>query len=529
MASGNLDFPNKLPISQTGHSPAKLPPPSKEATQSKGRVIETFHTAVSTKVSETKTYYPSFGEKIQAPPKSSWKKVAKRILFYTLCIATGVGIIPLAIFLIRKYAFHYSLKRSLDGESLPPLSEPRVGKYYKADLCLAKTADEGYTWKKTFIRSAESSIELSVNYAGGKEFQKTLRLIEERLQKKERLRVHLLLNPEFLEPEDETKLAFLQETYKDRFTYLIRPTQVYFSRGPHTEENHVKMLVVDEKYFVSGGTSIQPRLSRETQGGRPDVKTPKAVFSRTLDPSSRDNDIVGESEDVAKVMRRQFFNLFQISQRRVLNQPTKSRFFPFEGTKGKCLAFDKSGPIRGAKMKVIVGGPEHWRDNPITKQYVKRINKAKQSIDLASLEFWPHKTIREALKNKKAIPIRLHLGGTADKSSSGRCMQIYRSRVYYEIPTKVYEYQVKKQMYHKKIAVFDDTHTIIGSYNLGKKSALYDQEMICVVKDKRVAQAVKEVLTEDEKRSREVRGKILEHHTRHKILGAFIKWFEEFV
>lgn len=52
-------------------------------------------------------------------------------------------------------------------------------------------------------------------------------------------------------------------------------------------------------------------------------------------------------------------------------------------------------------------------------------------------------------------------------------------------------------MYHKKIVVIDNKTTIIGSFNLGYKSAYCDDENICIINDARVAEDVNSSLEAD--------------------------------
>ena len=489
--------------------------------------------SVQNPISKIQKKYLSFGEKIRGPKPPHWVRVASKVCLIVACCLSVIGIIPLLICAVRKAAYKYQLKHSLP-EQVEGKKEsgegPHVGKYYEARICVAKTADEGFAWKQEIIRSAETSIELSANYGGGKEFQMILTLIEERLAAKGELKVHILLNPEMLEKEDKQRLEELQKTYRDRFMYLIHSPRVHFKGGIHTEENHVKMLVVDEKYFVTGGTSIHPKLSRETNTDSADVKALQAPMSHTLHPLYRDNDITGESEPIAQVMRNQFYKLLQICEMHELNKPAEPRFFECSARKGTCVAFDRANPLSGVRMKVLVGGPEHRRHNPITEQYMKRIRKAQHSIVLANMQFYPHREIRSALLEKKQthVPITLVTGGTPkDSCVGGRC-QVWRSRVRYDIPDEVYEYQAP-HLYHKKIALFDSKHTVIGSYNLGRKSSLYDHEMICVLKDERVTALFKDILEEDKKRSFEVRSTILKHHLWHRFFGGLLRVFEQFI
>ena len=257
----------------------------------------------------------------------------------------------------------------------------------------------------------------------------------------------------------------------------------------------------------------------------------KAPLAKCLDPTVRDSDIVGESVALAQVMRGQFYKLLQICEMHVMNKPVESRFCCFEGKKGTCQEFDKAQVFRNVRMKVIVGGPEHRLDNPITRHYVKRITKAQEDIVLAHLQFYPHQEILDALKQKKkeGVPIILVTPGVKDKSCFGRCVQVWISRSNYDIPSEVYEYQVTKQLFHKKIGVFDSKYTVIGSYNLGRKSSLYDHELICVIKDAAVSARVKKILDTDmHSCSLEVRGLVLKYCIWNKIFAGLLSPFKRF-
>jgi phosphatidylserine/phosphatidylglycerophosphate/cardiolipin synthase-like enzyme len=47
----------------------------------------------------------------------------------------------------------------------------------------------------------------------------------------------------------------------------------------------------------------------------------------------------------------------------------------------------------------------------------------------------------------------------------------------------VYEWIDPLSLYHRKVMVIDEKHIIIGSYNLGIKSANYDYECALVIED----------------------------------------------
>jgi phosphatidylserine/phosphatidylglycerophosphate/cardiolipin synthase-like enzyme len=229
---------------------------------------------------------------------------------------------------------------------------------------------------------------------------------------------------------------------------------------------------------------------------------------------TRDNDIVGEGEQTASVMRKEFFNLLQLCEQQVVNKPAANRAFVVSGETGHCSPFhEEAGLFANARLKVIVGGPEHGNNNPIVHQYVKRIYKAKKEICFANFQFNPIATIIQALIKKRTSParpsIRLISNGTIGKSHATTCSSVLTSRANYKYVDTAYEFSTPKTQYHKKVALFDDLHTIIGSANLGPKSLRFDREMICDIKDERVASAMRQVLQEDVKRAMPVTRKVI--------------------
>lgn len=447
--------------------------------------------------------YPSFGEKIseQAPPR--WAQTSGKIAKWS------------------RFAHDRSQHRL---PSLP--TPPQVGHYYSSDLFVTSTADESHEWKKEMIRSAKQSIELSANFAGGEKFQEILELIEQRLQEVPLLKAHLLLSPDFLKsPGCREKLRHLQEAFPERFQYLIHGRSYHVTRrGIHTEENHVKLLIVDEKYFVMGGTSITNNLSSE-------YATPSQSTLSAYSSSSRDNDIAGESLPLAKVMRQEYFNLLQICERHVFLRPATNKFFSVgarKEEKGICQRFQNEHVFRKAKVKVLVGGPEHGRYNPITFQYIKRIERAQHHVRLAHMFFFPDRRILQTLKKKRgSAHITLITGKTYDRKNCTFSQAGWRSRLQYAIPHHTFEYSHKPgQLFHKKVALFDTSHAIIGSYNLGKKSAFFDHEIICVIKDPRVVSRFQTLFEEDRQRSQEIVNQGGPLVLRH-LLGAIAKLPEQ--
>lgn len=474
-----------------------------------------------------KTHSPSFGEKTAKDKESLTSlifKVAACAVVIAASAAVGflVGGLPGAVIgaaiAVKVLSTTAIVKSVIDSftdfrlaKEVPQTPHPegasRPGKYTKADIRLTKSADETLAWKKELISQAEASIEISGNYAGGTDFREVLDLIDTRMKQKERLKTHLLVSLPLLEDEDKAAIEKLKQAYGTRFEVLITDASFHFDVGsmPYSEENHVKMVVVDGKYFVAGGSGIHPRLCHEKidKNGPKENPTMAAKF---LEPTSRDTDIVGESSKIAEGMRHEFFNLWRLWETRTLDNEPKSRYFALTGAKGHSEKFSNAdGLYKNVRLKYLVGGPEHRGNNAIVTAYAKRIRKAKEKIGLASLLFNPSKKIQKALQearqNNPEMKMTAYLNGRCD-STFLRQLLLLAAKRHYHLMDVVYEYEQPDQLYHKKVATFDKSHMIIGSFNLGKKSAKFDHEIAFVIKDARLVATCEQDLKEDATRSR---------------------------
>lgn len=458
------------------------------------------------------SYYPQFGEKTGSD-MPSWKKIAKAVAAVAMVIltvvmlagplagfATAAGIVTVIatkeiIQKIRQLRFFSEIPKA---ELVPS----NVGKYSLANVRLAKTSQEGMQWKKELIASAQESLELSANFAGGSTFREVLAILKKKMQERPQFKTHMLLTVDFLEKEDLKILQSMQTEFESRFQLLITDRHFRVSPVIHSEENHVKLLVVDGKYFVAGGSGIHPRLSSDIFETEKEEEKP-TKFATLIEKRALDMDIVAESKPLSETLRRQFFNLYRIWETRTNKSLHNDRFFPLINEAGYCKKFHEGeGLIQSVRLKCIVGGPEHRGKNPIVRAYAKRILKAKSEVRLANLQFNPTKKIREALGNarphKKIIG---YFNGIGKVSTPGRKIGVLTNRRNYPLLHKVYEFKSDFQMYHKKVATFDDTHLIIGSFNIGEKSCKFDHELVVVAKDQRVTRSCKAVLKMDGKRS----------------------------
>lgn len=470
---------------------------------------------------------PEIGENREKTESLSWAKIARRVVVFALPVILGavIGLVvggpvglaigaasgivaSLSLFGAKKIydcVYQKRFLRELPAEGGHKVSSEsgKIGKYYEADVRLISRADRSLEWKKALIESAQESIEISANFAGGSSFREVLDCIEHKMDEKERVKTHMILSVDLLEDEDYAFLKKLQEKFGDRFQLLVTDRHYKLGLDLHTEENHIKMVVVDGKYFVGGGTSIHPRFCREEYNPDLDDEKPTPA-AQLLEQASKDADVVGKSPKIAQALRDQFFNLYRVWEIRTTQTDHPSRYFDLKGPAGHIQRFeDEPGLVRNARMKALVCGPEHHGNNAIVQQYEKRILAAKDEIRLANLMFRPTKKVRNALKRATARRIA-HLNGINPDSLIGTKTHTHGGRRYYSLLDTVYEYQGRNQTYHKKVAVFDNTHMIIGSFNLGKKSAKFDHELCFVLKNSEMATQCKKALRQDKKTAKKI-------------------------
>jgi phosphatidylserine/phosphatidylglycerophosphate/cardiolipin synthase-like enzyme len=505
-------------------------------------------------IGSRKIVYPEVGQDAEKVKTYSFFDVLKKVTVAASIVFSGIAIGLLAggpfgaslgavvaagvigIAAVAKIIYDFVTKNQFLRALPSPThtSEHKVGKYYHAKTIVTDTADAGFEWKKKLINAARESIELSANFAGGSSFREILSLIDAKMSKNAKVKTHLIISIDLLEAADSEALTKLQQKFPDRFSLLSLDRYYKVGFDLHSEENHMKMLLVDGKYFVAGGTSIHPRFCHENYEPEHDNETP-TLAARLLEGASRDSDAVGQSVELCSAMRNQFFKLYRLWEiRSTSNDRVPSRFYPLKGEKCHIAGFSALETVR---MKFIVSGPEHRGNNAIVKEYEKRILHAKNEVRLGTNRFCPSKKIRNALldvksKNPAFRRIAYVNGmGAGFTVGSARSVQIHAGRAHYHLVDKVYEYAKEHQFYHKKVASFDDTHMIIGSYNLGRKSTRYDHEMIFVIKNKKITNECRETLKEDGRRSTKITAKTSRELTIFERLFSWIihKTTENFV
>ncbi|MCB1112153.1 MAG: phosphatidylserine/phosphatidylglycerophosphate/cardiolipin synthase family protein [Chlamydiia bacterium] len=389
----------------------------------------------------------------------------------------------------------------LDTELYHDVNSLRAGDLVKGNRAfVTENAAESLENKLKIIKSAKQSIEISANYLGGNCCNLLLQSLIERLETRKGLQVHILVTPDFLGDEDLKNLEWMQEKYPDRFHLVITPVKVDLTPCFRFHENHVKVVIVDEKYFVFGGSSIQDFLS--TQGNAEAPFAPDANFlqKNILASSARDHDVVG-CGPIASVMRKEFFKLYGIWECKtdIKSEKPASHYYPLtveipkenEVLDEKVLKSDVS-------MRFLMSYPEETGSNPITKAYSDIIKVADEVI-IGNMYFDPHKQIAEQLYKKKVTLVTN--GYTEGMSPLENIAFIWGGRYYHypKLHADVYEFNIKNGLYHAKVIAAKGAHSVagIGSYNFGWRSHANDHEAFMLLYGYEITRNMEDIINTD--------------------------------
>lgn len=403
---------------------------------------------------------------------------------------------------------------------------------------VGKNTTDTSEWKVELLKNAKISVEMSCGYAGGERYLEVCDILRALLETNPNIQIHFMVsqNSGLLSKSDQKILQELKKNYPNNFKYLITDFSglLIQSGGVYTTENHMKMLIVDEKYFQVGGTNLVDNLARSS---KPDEYSPKTLQQAFLPEASSDQDVV-VSGPMAKKLREDFYNVWELYKTkgslRNSSGPlkfAKTEYFPIS-EEGRAVVEElENHPdlVRNVNLYATVSGPRfHYHE--IGDYIMYYTMNAKSRIDIAHMYFFPVERINKELINaaKRDIAINLITNGLrvhSTTSNSTIALYAYINRANYlpimlgrnfsftqkDVakktplrPTHVFEYDVRNNLYHKKVMVFDGRYSVVGSYNLGAKSENSDFEVNVVIDSQDVAQQLLEVLEEDKPLSEEI-------------------------
>ncbi len=400
----------------------------------------------------------------------------------------------------------------------------------KNEIILCRHSLDAFDWAKTFISQAESAIEWSPCLTGGILFNEICALLEERLREQPRLRVHVFLSPQFLEPSNHACLQHIQKQYANRFHCVYTTTVVSLGRNVHCTDSHVKLLIVDGKYFVTGGSNYDYTIASE--GTHPEPRRVKPIhIGSQLPNGARDQDVAGAGP-LAEELRLLFYQLYatwqeyadtqRLSYRFFEMSPEKTGWFPIQGSVATVDLFHASPQVHwiaGSHCRPLLSGP-HQTTNVITRTYEQWIDQAEYEICIANLYFSPTESLKQSLMRaaQRGISLVVLTNGIHEHTPAytrlwacahrlSYCHMLYGTE--YSLnqekecrnavccPTEIYEYDVDQLILHKKVMLVDEKRLLLGSYNLGLRSHEADFELDLAIEDEAICKEAKQIYLED--------------------------------
>lgn len=425
----------------------------------------------------------------------------------------------------------------LASGSLFAADAPEVGVYdTRSAVMVTRDAAETTRWKLELLRHAQQSIEVSANFAGGPDYRQGLRFMAEAMDRNPNLQVHLMYETILMDPEDKAMTEAIARDYPEQFHAVQNAIELEIVEYGASIGNHLKILVVDEKYFVIGGTNFEQTLS--TEGLRPEIEPHRDNGVGALGyAGSRDMDVVGVGP-MAETLRKVYFVTHARFERLILDGrmvrddaelAPYSRYTSIDASKATVIESLDNNPelIRGAPVKLTVGGAHYAGGNPITHEYTRLITNAQKTIDIGNLYMMPVRPIFNALLDagNRGVAMTITTNGVHDRSPHMTELFAWGGRLNYyplltgvelegpdyffadEIPAnnvQLREYYVERVAYHKKMMVVDGKTVVIGCYNFGKKSDTGDYELILTIESEIAAKKALEVLAVDHAHSRPV-------------------------
>lgn len=353
---------------------------------------------------------------------------------------------------------------------------------------IANNSKTSFEQKLKFVSEAKQSVEISFNFAGGKNLQSLLKVVEEKHNTLSGFKTHILVSEDLLRKKDKKTLENLKNKYPESFFYIITDRQLDIEE-PMSIENHAKMLIVDGHYSSVGGSGVESHLNQQKLVEEQTVEDKKlGIFN----DNTRDCDIFLKG-DISLSIRQEFYKLYWIWLYKMNKVPSTNEGKPntvdINHTLGSRAFIKKSKVKENVDCEFLVCGPEDVENNAITLKIVDMVNSAKESIDIGNLYFNPDRRISKALSKAKERGVSV-IGVFNGYGWKHHPMHMHFPAVNhqnYNCLTQAYERSIANQLYHKKVIVVDRTKSLTMSYNLGMKSGFCDYECGVYSEDARIA------------------------------------------
>lgn len=403
---------------------------------------------------------------------------------------------------------------------------------------LTKDSDETQDWKIRLIQEAKLSLEISTGFCLGTVFEDLLSAVHTKLIENREIKIDLLLFQamDFIKEEHFQFLDSLQSEYSDQFSYYTSEASGLIRQGDkaYVTENHTKLMIVDEKYVLLGGTNLVDQLSTTDVNKYP---RPDAMGSEFLPGASSDMDTVIRGP-VAKKLRKEYFQMVALFKS---GESLDDDAGEFQGRETGYYSIPETGQaeidsfennpetVHGVKVFGILTGPR-MQLHTIGNIYVDLFQDAFSSIHIGNMYLFPRECIFNALINaiNRDVLVTLVTNGVHEESSlsnstkstyghlnrlnyltlmsgqSYRYWDLFTAKAATQKNVGIYELNLKNVLYHKKVMTVDDRYTVVGSYNLGMKSEDADYEVAVVIDSPETSMQMQKILMKDQMNSNNI-------------------------
>ncbi len=428
--------------------------------------------------------------------------------------------IPLVAAAATVFSLYANSQEHPDTKSMG-LSTGKLNTYLEDhSVILTENGKESFKWKKELVESAKHSIELSGSFCAGDAFQEILDIMERKLKTNSELQIHLMSTPDLLLTADKQRLKDLQARFPDNFHVLLTERSLTTTPGVSLPENHVKVLIIDETYFVMGGSNLQESMLSTGEGKDPPREN-RGILEQASGTNWRDMDMVGKGTGT-QVLRREFYKLWaKWSYIDKKETSLVNRYKPVDRSDAYCEAFEiDPRKVDDCAIKIIPSSPT-FAKNEILDEYCRLLDEAaakKQDVTILNMIFYPRADVLEKIENviKSGAKVTIISANLSEGGALGAQMFFGVNRTgFLDVLTaakqsghldglSIREYSIEDGMYHKKAWCIGDDITILSSLNLGPKSELYDDELTVIIRSKKINAYMKEVIEKDKTLSREL-------------------------
>lgn len=267
----------------------------------------------------------------------------------------------------------------------------------------------------------------------------------------------LAMTPSFWEP-------LVRAGGEVREYHPLSPFKPAFDLARIEQRDHRKILVVDKLHGFTGGLNLARQWLAVEDGGE----------------GWRDDtiEIVGYA---ASELRTLFYRTWRrMAFRRLAHNPRISLALPPD------LAPLSKHPTG----RVYVLASLRRRRRNLRREYLRRLNRAERSIEIANSYFLPDRSVRGALYRAvlRGVRVRVLIPAKSDVA----VVQFALEAMYESLLRNGVEiYCHSGAMMHAKTAIIDDRFVMIGSYNLDERSRTKNLEVNVAVEDEAFATHVR--------------------------------------